>query len=162
MLRRAHVTADLPAWETNRIKRITAQGKRQLLDAAFALAIARISPTEFENNPTLAGRYFESWVASQLRPECDALDAQPFHVQTKGGDQEIDLLVQLPEGLIAIEVKAGTRPTASDADHLQWLQRQLGSDLLAAVVLHRGDHTFELTPGVWAVPMSTLWSATIT
>jgi hypothetical protein len=79
-------------------------------------------------------------------------------VRTKGGEREIDLLIELDGGLVAAEVKAGVEPRPADARHLVWLREQLGDRLLATVVLHRGEATFELVEGVWAVPVTSLWA----
>lgn len=158
MLERTHIRADLLAWESNRLKRITTYPKLQYVDAALALALARVGPTELRRDPILAGRYLESFVAAQLRPECDRAGAVLHHVRTKGGEHEIDLLIELERGMVAIEVKAGVRPRAADARHLVWLREQLGERLLASIVLHRGDTTFQLVDGVWALPISSLWS----
>lgn len=158
MLERTHIRADLPAWESNRLKRITTYPKCQYVDAALALALARIGPAELGRDPALAGRYLESFVAAQLRPECDRLGAAPHHLRTRGGEHEIDLLIELEDGIVAIEVKAGVRPRPADARHLTWLRDQLGERILATVVLHRGDAAFELVDGVWALPVTSLWS----
>ncbi len=158
MLTRTHIRADLPAWESNRLKRITTYPKRQYVDAALALALARIGPDQLRRDPALAGRYLESFVAAQLRPECDRLGGVLHHVRTKGGEREIDLLIELDGGLVAAEVKAGVEPRPADARHLVWLREQLGDRLLATVVLHRGEATFELVEGVWAVPVTSLWA----
>ncbi len=158
MLERTHIRADLPAWESNRLKRITTYPKVQYVDAALALALAGIGPVELGRDPALAGRYLESFVAAQLRPECDWLGAVLHHLRTRGGEHEIDLLIELEHGVVAIEVKAGVRPRPADARHLTWLREQLGERVLAAVVLHRGDATFQLAEGVWALPIASLWS----
>ena len=158
MLERTHIRTDLPAWESNRLKRITSYPKIQYVDAALALALARIGPVELRRDPILAGRYLESFVAAQLRPEGDRAGAVLHHLRTKGGEQEIDLLIELEHGIVAIEVKAGVRPRPADARHLVWLREQLGKRVLASIVLHRGDATFQLVDGVWALPISSLWS----
>ncbi|WP_436698971.1 ATP-binding protein [Nocardioides sp. BYT-33-1] len=158
MLTRTHIRADLPAWESNRLKRITTYPKRQYVDAALALALARIGPDELHRDPALAGRYLESFVAAQLRPECDRIGGVLHHLRTKGGEHEVDLLVELDDGIVAAEVKAGVVPRPADARHLVWLREQLGDRVRAAVVLHRGEATFELVDGVWAVPITSFWT----
>lgn len=158
MLRRTHIRADLPAWESNRIKRITTYPKRQYVDAALALALARIGPGELSRDPALAGRYLESFVAAQLRPECDRMGGVLHHLRTKGGEREIDLLLELDDGIVALEVKASVQPKPADARHLLWLREQMGGRVLASAVLHRGAATFELVDGVWAIPVTSMWT----
>jgi len=158
MLTRAHLRADLPAWASNRLKRLTMYPKLMHVDAALALAVARIGEQELAHDPALLGRYLESFVAAQLRPECDRLGAHMHHLRTMGGEREIDLLIEVDGKLIAIEVKAGVNPKPSDARHLIWLGAQLGDRLAASVVLHRGQASFELVDGVWALPISSMWA----
>lgn len=158
MLARTHVLTPLPAWETNRLKRITSYPKRHLVDTALALALARIDAPELATDPTLAGRYVESFVVAQLRPDVDAADGHLSHIRTRGGDQEVDIVIDIGGRLVAIDVKAGVNPTHRDARHLTWLRDWIGDRLDAAIVLHRGEATFELVDGVWALPISSLWS----
>ena len=157
MLTRTHVVTPLPAWETNRLKRITSYPKRQLVDTALALALAGINANELASNPTLAGRYVESFVVAQLRPDVDAAGGYLSHLRTRGGDQEVDIVIDIGGQLIAIDVKAGVNPTSLDGRHLAWFRDRIGDRIDAAVVLHRGEATFELVDGVWAVPISSLW-----
>jgi hypothetical protein len=59
---------------------------------------------------------------------------------------------------VAIEVKAGAAPTASDARHLAWLRDELGDRFHAGVVLHNGQATFEPGNRLLATPISALWA----
>jgi predicted AAA+ superfamily ATPase len=158
MLERTHILGDLPSWETNRLKRITTYPKRCFADAALALALARLTPAALTQDPALAGHYLESFVAAQLRPECDAIGATLHHLRTQGQQQEIDFVIETEEGLIALEVKAGVNPTPRDARHLLWFKEKLGSRVLHSVVLHRGEASFELAEGVWALPITSMWT----
>ena len=158
MLARTHVVTPLPAWETNRLKRITSYPKRHLADTALALALAGIDVDELSIDPTLAGRFVEWFVVAQLRPEVDAASGHLSHLRTRGGDHEVDIVIDIGGRLVGIDVKAGVSPTAGDARHLTWLRSQLGDRLDACIVLHRGESTFELVDGVWATPISSIWS----
>ena len=158
MLERTHVVQPAPAWHTNRLKRVTALTKRYVVDTALALALAGIDAEQLRRDPTLAGRYFDSFVASQIRPEVDIAGGSLHHLRTKGGEREVDIVIEIGGALIAIEVKAGVRPVAANAKHLSWLRAELGDTVTAAVVIHRGSASFEIVPGVWALPVSSLWS----
>lgn len=158
MLARTHVLTPLPAWDTNRLKRITSSPKRQLLDTAFALALAGLDADALTWDPTLAGRYLESFVVAQLRPEADAVEGHLSHLRTRGGEHEVDVVIDVGGRLVAIDVKSGVSPTQRDARHLSWLREHLGDRLETALVMHRGEATFQLSPGVWAVPISSLWT----
>ena len=58
-----------------------------------------------------------------------------------------------------MEVKASASPSATDAVHLNWLADRVGDRFLGGLVLHSGESTFDLGNGVWAAPISSLWSA---
>jgi predicted AAA+ superfamily ATPase len=158
MLRRTHVTQPALAWETNRLKRITSSTKRYFAEPALAAAVSGTTASALHANPNRAGGYFDSFVACQLRPELDAARATLHHLRTKGGEHEIDLVVERQGHILAFEVKAGVRPTASDARHLAWLRRELGGVVAVAAVIHRGTATWQLEPDIWALPVSALWS----
>ena len=158
MLQRAHVSVPAAAWQTNRLKRLTSFAKRFTVDAALSLAIAGVREDELLADPALAGHYLESFVAAQLRPEVEVRGGGLYHLRTRAGEHEVDLVVEVEGRLIAIEVKHAVQPRPEDAKHLAWFVDSLGNRVAAAVVLHRGTATYELAPRVWAVPITSMWS----
>ena len=99
-------------------------------------------------------------VVAQLRPETVVAESEPrlFHLRTEAGRNEVDVLVELGgQRVIAIEIKAAAAPTAGAARHLSWLREQLGDRFVAGVVLHTGPRLYELSDGILAAPISTLW-----
>jgi predicted AAA+ superfamily ATPase len=157
MLRRAHISVPAPAWQTNRLKRLTSFPKRFTADAALAQAIAGVGESELSTDPALAGHFLESFVAQQLRPELEVRRGGLYHVRTRAGEREVDLVAEIEGRLIALEVKHAVRPKLEDASHLAWFANSVGDRLAAALVLHRGTATYELAPGVWAVPIASMW-----
>lgn len=158
LLERTHVIEPAPAWQTNRLKRLTARPKQFYADTALALAISGLTADHLTSDPTIAGGFLESFVACQLRPEVDRFRGSLHHLRDTAGKHEVDIVIELGGRVVAIEVKATTRPTPAHAAHLEWLRAHLGATIEATVVLHRGTATWELVPGVWAVPISTLWN----
>lgn len=159
LLERTHMIQPLPAWHSNRLKRLTARAKQFLADTAIALAIAGVSVDQLRNDPTMAGPYLESFVLCQLRPEVDRMRGSLYHLRDKAGEHEIDVIIDIGGRIVALETKATVRPTVSDGKHLAWLRAQLGNEVAATAVLHRGTSTWELSPGIWAIPISTLWDS---
>lgn len=157
MLERTHVLAPLPAWDSNRLKRITSYPKQHHIDTALALALANIDVPTLENDHTLAGRFVESFVVEQLRPDVDAIGASMHHLRTRGGDQEVDVVIDVGGKIVALDAKAGVNPTSADGKHLRWLRDRLGDRFVCGVVAHRGTAAFELSDRVWALPISTMW-----
>lgn len=161
LLERLFVVHDLPAWHSNRLKRLTKAGKRHLVEPALVRPLLRVDVEGVLRDATLLGRVLESWVAIQLVAEthwCDP-SARVFHLRTHDRRREIDLVIEGANGrLVAVEVKAGAGPKPQDARHLLWFRDQVGDRLARAVLLHTGPHAFRLADGVDAAPIAALWS----
>jgi uncharacterized protein len=150
----------VPAWASNRLSRLLKRSKHYLTDPALTLAAARIDAAAVLNDVDLLGRFLDTFVATQLRPEVDLLQprARVYHLRTDAGRQEVDLIIDLGAGrVIGIEVKAGSAPTAKDARHLAWLRDELGDGFVRGIVFHTGQHPFELGERIWALPIAALW-----
>lgn len=155
------IVESVPAWASNRLKRLIRQPKRYLVDPALLAAALDLEERAFLSNGDLLGRLLDTQVAAQLRPllTTGARTARLHHLRTEQGRHEIDLLIEFAGGeMIAIEVKAAGAPTSSDARHLVWLGEQLGDRLLAKVLLHTGPRVFELDAGVIAAPIASVWA----
>ncbi|HEX3609766.1 MAG TPA: DUF4143 domain-containing protein [Solirubrobacterales bacterium] len=154
------VAEAVPAWRSNRLKRLVHQPKRYLIDPALIAAALRIDTRGTMRDGEVLGRVLDTFVAAQLRPEITVSAARPrlHHLRTEQGRHEIDLIAELAGGpLIGIEVKAGAAPSASDAKHLSWLRAELGERFAAGVVLHTGPRLYELGERIVAAPICTLW-----
>ena len=154
------VAEAVPAWRSNRLKRLVHQPKRYLIDPALIAAALRTSVAGVMRDGELLGRVLDTFVAAQLRPELAVSAGRPrlHHLRTEQGRHEIDLVAELAGGrLIGIEVKASGAPTRSDARHLAWLRDELGERFLVGVVLHTGPRAYELGERIRAVPIAALW-----
>lgn len=155
------VAERVPAWSSNRLKRLVHRPKRYLVDAGLMAAALRLDEEGVIADGNILGRILETFVAGQLRPEVGVSRSRPrlHHLRTEGGRQEIDLLAELGgQRVIGFEVKAGAAPTRADAKHLAWLRDALGDRFLAGVVLHSGPDVFVLGDRIQAAPIATLWS----
>ena len=154
------VAEAVPAWRSNRLKRLVHQPKRYLIDPALIAAALRIEVAGVMRDGDLLGRVLDTFVAAQLRPELAVSASRPrlHHLRTEQGRHEVDLLGELAGGrLVGIEVKAGASPTREDARHLTWLRDRLGERFAAGVVLHTGPRLYELGERIVAAPICTLW-----
>jgi predicted AAA+ superfamily ATPase len=152
----------VPAWRSNRLKRLIHLPKRYLVDPALITAALRIDEQGAMRDGDMLGRILETFVAAQLRAEIAASPGQPrlHHLRTEQGRHEIDLLVELAgERLIGIEVKATASPGVGDAKHLTWLREELGERFVAGLVLHTGPGLFELGERIVAAPICALWGS---
>lgn len=155
------VVEQVPAWTSNRLKRLVRQSKRYLVDAALMAASLRMDEQGVVSDGNVLGRVLDTFVASQLRPEVPLSRSRPrlYHLRTEKGRQEVDLLAELGgKGVIAIEVKATAAPGARDVRHLAWLRDRLGDRFLAGIVFHTGPGSFELGRRIQAAPIAALWA----
>lgn len=154
LLLRVHLAAPLPAFASNRLKRLTEYPKRFLADTAMALTLAELSTDDLQRDPTLAGRYLQSFVMQQLRPQVDRVRGSLMHLRTAGGEREIDAVIEAGSTLIGMQVKLGRRPSRADAKPLEWLRDQLGDRFTHGHVVHTGSDAYPLGDRVSATPLA--------
>ena len=154
------VVEAVPAWTSNRLKRLVLSPKRYMIDPGLAAAVLGLDVDLIMRNGDLLGRLLDTFVAAQLRAELAITASRPrlYHVRQQQGRFEVDLLVELAGGrLIGLEVKADAAPTADSARHLAALRDRYPDTFLAGIVLHTGPRAYRLGDRLLAVPISTLW-----
>lgn len=154
------IAEQLPAWETNRLKRLIKAPKRYVVEPALIAAALRLDTNAILADADLLGRFLDTFVAAQLRPEAKIARCRPrlFHARTEGGRREIDIVAELGgQRVVAIEVKAAAAPTPHDARHLSWMRDELGERFLTGIVFHAGPKLYELDDCIIAAPIATLW-----
>ena len=86
-----------------------------------------------------------------------AAEARVYHFRTRGGEHEVDLIVERDDHrIVAIEVKMSETVEADDVKHLRWLQTKLGDRVIDSVVLTTGAHAFRRADGIAVVPLALL------
>lgn len=161
LLARLYVVEQIPAWTSNRLKRLVLLPKRYVVDPALLAHLLRLDANGIMRDGDLLGRILDTFVAAQLRPEVALSPERPrlHHLRTKGGEHEIDLLLELGGfRIVAVEVKAAAAPDRAAARHLFWLRDLLGDRFVAGVILHTGPRSYSLGEKVVAAPISALWT----
>jgi predicted AAA+ superfamily ATPase len=161
LLTNLQVVEALPAWTTNRLKRLTRVAKRYLVDPALLAGIVGVTETAILRDGDLLGRVLDTFVTAQLRPESQVAKhrVRLYHLRQEQGRHEIDLLAEVgAERIVGIEVKADSAPDRDAARHLAWLRDEVGDRFMGGVVLHTGPATFSLGDRITAAPISTLWA----
>ncbi len=103
------------------------------------------------------GPLLESLAALGVRVSAEAAEARVSHLRLLGGDREIDLIVEGPEGqILAIEVKLAGAIDDSDVRHLLWLRDQIPDRVVDLVVLNTGPFAYRRRDGVAVVPVALL------
>ena len=169
VLQRLWIVEPVPAWlpARNRIARLTAPAKHQLVDPALAARLLGVgAATLLEGGPTglpvprdgtLLGALFESLVTLGVRTFAQAAEASVRHLRTQRGEHEVDLIVERDDGrVLAIEVKLKAAIVDRDVRHLLWLRDQIRDELLDAVLVTTGPEAYRRQDGVAVIPAALL------
>jgi uncharacterized protein len=146
LLETSYQLVRIDAYAVNRTKRLIKSPKAYWSDTGLAMYLAGES--------TPRGAHLENLVLSDLLAWRDALTRRPsvMHWRTAKGD-EVDFVVELPDDtLLAVEVKATTRPGHGDAAALRGFLAEYGDAVRGALLLHGGTETFRLGERILAVP----------
>lgn len=164
-LERIWLVEPLEAWvpTNSHLKRFTSSPKHHLADPALA---ARLVGTGREallsgeggspipRDGTFLGGLFESLAVLSVRVFAQAAEARVSHFRTRGGEREVDLIVERDDRrVLAIEVKLSEAVDDGDVKHLAWLRERIGPQLLDAVVLTTGQHAYRRKDGIGVVPL---------
>lgn len=159
LLSAVHVMSALPAWHSNRLKRVTRRPKQHLVEPALLAPTARVDTATALGDAHLMGRLLESFVVAQIRAELEWSATRPrmHHLRLEKGEHEVDLILEGGGRVVAIEVKAAAAVSTRDARHLAWLRDRLGDRFALGVVLHCGKLPRPLGDRLLAAPIESLW-----
>ena len=92
-----------------------------------------------------------------VRTAGQAAEARTFHLRTKAGEHEVDLILERYDGaVLAFEVKLSPTVDDKDVSHLHWLGEQIGDRLVDKIVLTTGSTAYRRADGVAVVPLALL------
>ena len=151
----------------NPFTRLGSAPKHHLADPALAARLLRADvPALLDNSVagpavprqgSLLGALFESLVTLSIRVYAQAAEAAVYHLRTRNGDHEVDLIVERnDQRVIAFEVKLALSVGDADVIHLKWLRDRLGPDLLDAAVITTGNHAYRRPDGIAVIPAALL------
>lgn len=150
----------LQPWHSNRTKRLIKTPKLYLGDTGLASALLRLDVAQLNEDRDLLGRLLETFVYGELKRQASwhETDLAFHHFRDKDG-YEVDLVIQ-QEGrrFAGIEVKAASTVTERDFRGLRRFREMIGKRFHAGVVLYDGEHLLPFGDGLYAVPISALWS----
>ena len=161
LLRDLMVVNDLPAWSTNRLKRLSRAPRRCMVDSGLLGGILRVGIDDVMASGDLLGAMIETFVIAQLQAQSAVSDTRYrlSHLRERDGRREVDVIAELAGGrVVGVEIKAAASVGRSDARHLSWLGETMQERFAGGVVLHTGRDTFELGERILAAPVSTLWA----
>ena len=163
------ITEELPAWlpTRSRLRRLAASPKHHLADPALAMSSLGIdaealldgiaTPQVTQRDGTLLGSLFESLMTLSVRVYAQACRARVSHLRTRGGEHEVDLIVERRDGrVVALEVKLTAAVNDNDVRHLRWLADRIGDNLLDAAVITTGTEAYRRQDGIGVIPAALL------
>jgi len=167
-LERVWLLDPLAAWAPtgSLLNRLVAAPKHHLADPALACRLVGLDagallagqgPTNPRRQGSFLGSLFESLAAMSVRVFAAANGARVSHFRTKGGEREVDLIVERADHrIVAIEVKLAATVEDRDVANLRWLRSSLGERMLDAVVITSGMHAYRRQDGIAVVPLALL------
>ncbi len=161
LLTNLFVVEAMPAWTSNRLRRLSLSPKRYFLDPAIAMAALRLDTGAVLRDGDLLGRLLDTFVGAQLRAEAATGETRPrlYHLREEHGRHEVDVLAEIGgRDVLAFEVKADAAPDRGAARHLAWLRDRLGERFIGGVVFHTGPASFQLDKRIAAAPICAIWS----
>ena len=152
----------LPAWGTNLTRRVVSKPKVFLQDPAMAASRVGVDAESLEMriSSSFTGGLLESFVATELlkQQEWSAAPFKLFHFRDSTG-KEVDLVMESRNReVVGVEVKAAVSLQGKDFSGLRHLQQLSGDKFRCGILLYAGKESLPMGPGLWAMPISTLWS----
>ena len=120
----------LQPWYRNPLKRLSKMPKIHFLDVGIQRILAQ------NQSRNLNGSEFESALFAEIYKQVSLLDisCRFYHLRTSDG-REVDLLLELEKGYIAIEFKQTSKIAPTDARHLRNLELILDKPIIKSYVL---------------------------
>jgi len=150
----------LPAWHSNRLSRLVKAPKLHVGDTGLACAVLNHSAAALREDRPLLGHLLETWVVQELRRQAGWSQEriQFHHFRDKEGAEVDAVLERAGRRIAGVEVKLSGTVVAKDFRGLKKLRDAAGERFTTGVVLYDGEDTVPFGEGLWAVPLSRLWT----
>lgn len=161
LLELLYVAHRVPAWSTNLTTRAVATPKLLMVDTGLAGHLAGMSLKRARHPTAPVGQVIENFVLSELARQLTWAEepVRMYHYRDRD-NQEVDAVLERASGeVVAVEVKAAETVRAGDFAGIKHLQRRLGEQLHAGIVLYAGGQPLPFGDRLRALPISTLWTS---
>lgn len=142
LLEVSYMIVRLPAFATNRTKRLVKSPKIYWGDTGLALFLTNTAP---------GGQHLENLILLDLLAWRDSAirRSEIFFWRTQNGD-EVDFVLETTSGLLPIEVKSSVRPSLRDVKNLRTFMSV--NDCIGGLLIHDGDDSGWIAPNILSVP----------
>jgi uncharacterized protein len=156
-----YVIDRVKAWPNTDYEGVRKKDKLLMSDTGLMASILRWRFDQVQFDGDRNGKLLEGFVYQQIITVIDAQEDQHsiYHYRD-AAKREIDFLIENMNGdILAIEVKAGSAVKKTHFKHLEWFKNNLAKGRkFKGVILYSGEHVLSFGEGMWAAPISTLWS----
>ena len=154
------ITRRVPAWSSNLVTRAVATPKLILNDSGLAAHLTGMSIKRARHPTAPIGPLMETFVLGELSRQLTFASQQVRLYHYRDRDRyEVDALLESAAGeIVACEVKAAETVRSEDFRGIQRIQRQVGDQLIAGIVLYAGQSPLSFGERLRAWPISTLWT----
>jgi predicted AAA+ superfamily ATPase len=152
----------LPAWSSNRGKRLIKSSKIHLIDSGLTAYLTGVTRQSLDRDPAFYGHLLENFVVNELSKQAGWSDTrvEMLHYRTTTG-REVDILLEDAAGhLVGVEVKASATVVRKDFLGLDALAEDTGKRFVRGVVLYTGNESVTFTENCLALPVSAIWRMT--
>jgi predicted AAA+ superfamily ATPase len=152
----------LPAWSSNRGKRLIKSSKIHLIDSGLTAYLTGLTGQSLNRDPVFYGHLLENFVVNELRKQTGWSDTrvEMHHYRTTTG-REVDILLEDAAGhLVGVEVKASATVVRKDFLGLDALAEDTGKRFVRGIVLYTGNESVSFTGNYLALPVSAIWRMT--
>lgn len=161
LLSRIFLVDELPAWHTNRLKRLVKTAKLHIGDTGLACALLYLNGDALWADRPLFGRLLETFVYQELRRQASWQETPTTFSHFRDKDQvEVDVVLEAGGRVAGVEIKAASTITADDFRGLRKLQDASAHAFAAGVVLYDGDAIVGFGDRLYAIPITKLWEKT--
>ena len=163
VLFRLSMIVELRAWTSSESKRDIKQPKYHFADTGIVAALRQMTAETFniDADPGAIGSMLESFVHSELQKSLpnQQNDFRLYHWRNER-KKEIDILAESATRLVGIEIKAASTVNDESLKALKdFAKTGPGkSKQFTGIVFYLGEHKLTFGDGIFALPVSTLWS----
>lgn len=162
LLEQVFLLEQLPAWQTNRLKRLIKTPKLHLCDTGLIAAMLGVDASALYEDRELYGQLLETFVFQELRREASFRtdDLRFFHFRDHAG-MEVDVVLERGNKIAGVEVKASSSISTSDFRGLRRLAEASGTRFAGGALVYDGDHILPFGDRLFAVPVETIWHGAV-
>lgn len=152
----------VPAWTKTDYERVGKHDKLFFADSGLMTSILNWRSEQVEHDSDRIGKLIETFAYNELAAQCDLEEDYRIYHYRDRLQREIDFLIEREDdgSMIGIEIKASSTVKSEAFDHLRWFKANLSGDRpFNGIVLYSGKQIANFGEGMFAVPMSAMWSA---